>query len=248
MVDFQEIRLLAREYARSLSKPQPAQGLILPPFPATIGYDREFRTRTAPSPASARPMPALPGHARRAGAGHARGESRDADRPGARLEGARDPSSPSRGRRARRCSAGLPESDWTRTTFVAACTWRPYVAAFQASFRAAATAYRIATRSRTAPPWLESELTLLAPELVIPVGKLAIATFFKAEKLEHVVGQSHRVTRHGSVLDIVPLPHPSGASTWHRTEPGRKLLARALAIIARHPAWKRIVRERPAGR
>jgi len=97
-------------------------------------------------------------------------------------------------------------------------------------------------------PWLAAELTLLVPELVIPVGKLAIATFFKAEKLEHVVGQRHRVTRHGSAFDIVPLPHPSGASTWHRTEPGRTLLARALALIARHPAWRRIVRARPAGR
>ncbi|MGB8436525.1 MAG: uracil-DNA glycosylase family protein [Burkholderiales bacterium] len=97
-------------------------------------------------------------------------------------------------------------------------------------------------------PWLEAELTLLAPELVIPVGKLAIATFFKAEKLEHVVGQRHRVTRHGSAFDIVPLPHPSGASTWHRTEPGRTLLARALALIARHPAWRSVVRARPAGR
>ncbi|MCG6873570.1 MAG: uracil-DNA glycosylase family protein [Betaproteobacteria bacterium] len=92
-------------------------------------------------------------------------------------------------------------------------------------------------------PWLEAELTLLAPELVIPVGKLAIASFFHAEKLEHVVGKRHRVTRAGRTFDVVPLPHPSGASTWHRTEPGRTLLGRALAVIARHPAWRRIVRE-----
>ncbi len=96
--------------------------------------------------------------------------------------------------------------------------------------------------------WLDAELALLAPELVITVGKLAIATFFHAEKLEDVVGKRHRVTRRGQVLDVIPLPHPSGASTWHRTEPGRTLLARALAVIARHPAWRDIVRAVPEGR
>ena len=97
-------------------------------------------------------------------------------------------------------------------------------------------------------PWLEAEFALLTPELVIPVGKLAIAAFFHAEKLEQVVGKRHRATRHGQAIDVVPLPHPSGASTWHRTEPGRTLLVRALAIIGRHPAWRRIVREPPAPR
>jgi len=97
-------------------------------------------------------------------------------------------------------------------------------------------------------PWLEAELALLTPELVIPVGKLAIASFFHAEKLEHVVGKRHSVARHGQEFDVVPLPHPSGASTWHRTEPGRTLLVRALAIISRHSTWRRVVREVPARR
>jgi len=97
-------------------------------------------------------------------------------------------------------------------------------------------------------PWLDAELALIGPQLVIPVGKLAISRFFAAEKLEHVVGKRHRSTHHGRTFDVVPLPHPSGASTWHRTEPGRTLLARALAIIARHAAWRQIVREAPARR
>ena len=107
---------------------------------------------------------------------------------------------------------------------------------------------RVPSRAEIAncAPWLEAELALLAPELVIPVGKLAIATFFEAEKLEHVVGKRHRLTRRVREYDVVPLPHPSGASTWHRTEPGRALLARALAIIGRHPAWRRVVRGGPA--
>jgi uracil-DNA glycosylase len=36
-------------------------------------------------------------------------------------------------------------------------------------------------------------------------------------------------------VDAIPLPHPSGASTWFKMEPGRTLLARALALVASHP-------------
>jgi uracil-DNA glycosylase len=39
---------------------------------------------------------------------------------------------------------------------------------------------------------------------------------------------------------LIPLPHPSGASTWHRTEPGRSLLQHALSLIQHHPAWSSI--------
>ena len=27
--------------------------------------------------------------------------------------------------------------------------------------------------------------------------------------------------------DVIPLPHPSGASTWHRSDPGKSLTAEA---------------------
>ena len=36
--------------------------------------------------------------------------------------------------------------------------------------------------------------------------------------------------------DLIPLPHPSGASPWPRVEPGKSLLRVALRLIARHPA------------
>ncbi|HBH35783.1 MAG TPA: uracil-DNA glycosylase, partial [Gammaproteobacteria bacterium] len=40
-------------------------------------------------------------------------------------------------------------------------------------------------------------------------------------------------------VDVIALPHPSGLSTWHRTEPGKTLLTRALRLIKEHPAWCR---------
>jgi uracil-DNA glycosylase len=84
--------------------------------------------------------------------------------------------------------------------------------------------------------WMEREFGLLEPELVIPVGKLGIARFLAETPLADVVGQTFSVERYGRAFDVIPLPHPSGASTWHRTEPGKTLLQKSLALIARHPA------------
>ena len=84
--------------------------------------------------------------------------------------------------------------------------------------------------------WLAEEIEILRPALVIPIGKLAISQFVTFEKLTEVIGGQLRVTKYGHSFDLIPLPHPSGASTWHRMEPGKTLLARALQRIAEHPA------------
>ncbi len=88
--------------------------------------------------------------------------------------------------------------------------------------------------------WLERELELLQPELLIPVGKLAIARFLDFQRLTEVVGRDFRLEIDSGPVDVIPLPHPSGASTWHRSSPGRELLQQALSLIGAHPAWKRL--------
>jgi len=85
--------------------------------------------------------------------------------------------------------------------------------------------------------WLKAEMELLQPELVIAVGKLAIQQFMLCEKLDTVIGTSFPTTYAGHTFDLVPLPHPSGASPWPHQLPGRVLLPRALQLIAGHPAW-----------
>ena len=85
--------------------------------------------------------------------------------------------------------------------------------------------------------WLDAEIAINKPKLVIAVGKLAIRQFMPVEKLETVVGTLHESTRNGVAFDLAPLPHPSGASTWQHVQPGKTLLPRALALIAAHPAW-----------
>lgn len=93
-------------------------------------------------------------------------------------------------------------------------------------------------------PWLESELDLLRPKLLLPVGKLAIARFLTADKLDQTIGRTHALTRHGHSIDVIPLPHPSGASVWHRVEPGKSLLGKALRLIRAHPAWREVCERR----
>jgi uracil-DNA glycosylase len=89
---------------------------------------------------------------------------------------------------------------------------------------------------------LAAEARILRPRLVIPVGKLAIAQLAPdCEQLVDIVGIERRATLGGVDVDVIALPHPSGASTWHRMEPGRTLLVRALAKIAQHEAWQELV-------
>src|SRR6185312_6792643 len=94
---------------------------------------------------------------------------------------------------------------------------------------------------------LRAEVKLLRPRLVIPVGKLAIAQLFPdVDKLAEIIGTTRQASLAGETFDVIALPHPSGASTWHRTEPGKTLLSRALAKIAKHEAWQAAIDHRDA--
>lgn len=91
----------------------------------------------------------------------------------------------------------------------------------------------------TCSQWLEREMEILRPALVLPIGKLAILQLMEFEKLTDVIGEQFRVSRFGHAFDVIPLPHPSGASPWHRMEPGKTLLMQSLSLIVNHAAWPR---------
>ncbi len=87
--------------------------------------------------------------------------------------------------------------------------------------------------------WMRAEFELLRPALVLAVGKLAIAQFLKpVPPLNDLIGRVVVAERWGHRFDLVPLPHPSGASPWHRMEPGKTLLQSALAQVREHAAWR----------
>lgn len=86
--------------------------------------------------------------------------------------------------------------------------------------------------------YLHAELRRLQPALVLLVGRLAIEQFVPHTRLDAVVGRRFAIEAAGHAATAVPLPHPSGLSAWHKTEPGRSLLAEALALIAGQPVWR----------
>ncbi|MDI1291649.1 MAG: uracil-DNA glycosylase family protein [Methylobacter sp.] len=88
--------------------------------------------------------------------------------------------------------------------------------------------------------WLQAEIDLLKPDLILPIGKLAIGQLMPVNRLNDVIGKLHPITFHGHRTEAIPLPHPSGASTWHRTEQGHALLESALTTLQHHPAWQQI--------
>jgi uracil-DNA glycosylase len=85
-------------------------------------------------------------------------------------------------------------------------------------------------------PHLSREFELLRPEVVVPVGGLAVRELLGVWRLSEVVGETIR--RDGVVY--VPLPHPSGASTWLNVPENRGRLFRALAVLGRLVAAGRI--------
>jgi len=80
-------------------------------------------------------------------------------------------------------------------------------------------------------PYLEEEIVLINPALIIPIGRLAIDLYFpKGLALNQIIGTQKQIGGRW----IVPLPHPSGASRWHQQEANRALIRKAIKLIKDH--------------
>jgi uracil-DNA glycosylase len=75
--------------------------------------------------------------------------------------------------------------------------------------------------------WRDWELELLRPRLIVTVGGLALRSMVGLTDLTSAVGE--RLERDGTT--VVPLPHPSGASSWPYAPGNKERLARALALV-----------------
>src|SRR6266576_1211808 len=77
-------------------------------------------------------------------------------------------------------------------------------------------------------PFLEAELRLVKPKVVLLVGTMAIETFFGKARLEDVIG----TFREQDGMLLLPLAHPSGVSRWLNEPAHQKLHQKALGILA----------------
>jgi len=77
--------------------------------------------------------------------------------------------------------------------------------------------------------FLQLELALIQPRVVLLVGKMAIDAFLGKQPLVVTVGQVFE--RNGRIY--VPLPHASGVSRWLNAPTNRALLDQALAELSR---------------
>ena len=75
--------------------------------------------------------------------------------------------------------------------------------------------------------WRDAELALLRPRLIVTVGGLALRRMLGLAELTPAIGE--RFERDGAT--VVPLPHPSGASSWPNVPANRVRLERALALV-----------------
>lgn len=80
-------------------------------------------------------------------------------------------------------------------------------------------------------PFLNEEIVLIDPALILPIGRLAISLYYDRNiPLVEIIGSQKYVDGRW----IVPLPHPSGASRWHQVEENRARISQAIDLIREH--------------
>jgi uracil-DNA glycosylase len=80
--------------------------------------------------------------------------------------------------------------------------------------------------------WRDHELRLIAPKLIVTVGGLAARRLLGVRSVTESVGA--RYEHDGAVA--IPLPHPSGASSWLNAPANRARVGDAVALIHRELA------------
>ncbi len=75
--------------------------------------------------------------------------------------------------------------------------------------------------------WREWELALVRPTLIVTVGGLALRSLLGHADLTAAIGS--RFEYDG--IPVVPLPHPSGASSWPNVPANKLRLALALGLV-----------------
>jgi len=131
--------------------------------------------------------------------------------------------------------AGFVEEDFGTIIYPAALTkCFPGRLPGKSTDRAPSTRERSLCRS-----WLDREIEIVNPRVVILFGKMAIDTFLGPGSLTERIGHEYAWRD----KTCIPFPHSSGASTWLNVDHHRDLLAAAIQLLGR----RRTQMEVPAG-
>jgi uracil-DNA glycosylase len=75
--------------------------------------------------------------------------------------------------------------------------------------------------------WRRWELELLRPQLIVTAGGLPLRELLGHSSLTECIGERFELDG----VPVIPLPHPSGASSWPHLPANRARLDRALALV-----------------
>ena len=80
-------------------------------------------------------------------------------------------------------------------------------------------------------PYLDREIEIIDPRVIIPIGRLAINLFYPSKQvLKDIIGTQLELDGRW----VIPLPHSSGASRWHQIKENRLLIDQAISLIEEH--------------
>ena len=75
--------------------------------------------------------------------------------------------------------------------------------------------------------WRDQELRLLRPQLIVTVGGLAARRMLGVKSVSECVGLRYE----GDGIVAIPLPHPSGASSWLNVPANKERVAVAVGLV-----------------
>ncbi len=138
---------------------------------------------------------------------------------------------PFNGSSGQRLFGWLEEAGWEEGTFRAT----QYITAITKCYPGKSSGGkgdRAPTREEQAicAPFLQRELDLVQPRVIVPVGSLAVGRFLGQTRLSDVVGT---VIDEPDGRSIVPLPHPSGVSLWLNRSENQERVRQALVHLQR---------------
>jgi uracil-DNA glycosylase len=105
-----------------------------------------------------------------------------------------------------------------------------------------------ATEVRLCRPYLDEEIALVQPRVVVALGRLAATELIGSAPLSQLIDQVIEVERAGVRFPVITLPHPSGVSRWLNDPANRAKHETALRRLGEKlSSWLQIRNDRTAG-